>query len=176
MHHGDAGGGTEFDGEIPVADGVQRILGDVLEAELAGRECAIDGKRGSGQRRGAERHHVGAAPAVGETLSVAYQHLMPGQQVMAEGHRLGGLQMGEAGHQGVGVLLRQVEQCAAQLADECQQAVDFVAQVEPDVGSDLVVTRPTGVQLLANIADQLNQSSLDIHVHIFERHAPDEFA
>ena len=54
--------------------------------------------------------------------------------------------------------------------------VDAVAQVKPQVGRDLIVARATGVQFLADLANALDQVRLDVHVHVFERHAPVEFA
>ena len=44
-----------------------------------------------------------------ELLGVAAEHLEVGQHVVAEGDRLRHLQVGEAGHDGVGVVLREVE-------------------------------------------------------------------
>ena len=52
------------------------------------------------------------APRVGEARAVAPQHLDVGQQVVAEGHRLRRLQVGEARHHGGGVPLRELDQHA----------------------------------------------------------------
>ncbi len=60
--------------------------------------CAIDRERGAGQRRRPERALVEPAAGVGEAAAVAAEHLDVGEQMMAEGHRLGRLQMGEARH------------------------------------------------------------------------------
>ncbi len=75
-----------------------------------GHEFAVDRVGGAGQRGGAERQAVDALAAVGEALGIAAEHFEIGQQVMAESDRLGDLQVGEAGHDGVGVLLGQIEQ------------------------------------------------------------------
>jgi hypothetical protein len=72
------------------------------------------------------------------------------------------LQVGEAGHQGVGVRLGQVEQPAAQHLHDRQQVVDLGAQPQAHVGGDLVVAGARGVQSLAGIAHELGQAVLDI--------------
>ena len=64
------------------------------------------GKRGAGQRRRAQRAFVQPAAAVREAAAIAGEHLDIGQQMVAEGDGLGGLQMGEAGHRVGGVVRR----------------------------------------------------------------------
>ena len=73
---------------------------------------------------------------------------------MAESHRLGDLQVGEAGHHGVGMLLGQIEQGGLQALDQSDQVVDRGAQPQAHVGGHLVVARAGGVQALAGFADQ----------------------
>ena len=64
---------------------------------------AVDGKGRAGQRRGAQRRFVQPLARILEAAAVAREHLDIGQQMMAEGDRLGRLHMGEAGHDGGGV-------------------------------------------------------------------------
>ena len=98
--------GAELDGEVPIAHGIERVLGDGLEAELAGREGTVDGEARPGQRRGPERHDVHPAAAVGKSPPIAEKHLEPGQEVVAQGYRLGGLEVRIARHDGVRLALR----------------------------------------------------------------------
>jgi hypothetical protein len=107
---------------------------------------------------------------------VARKHLEPGQQVVAEGHRLGRLQVGEAGHHRVRLGVRQAQQALLQAGDFGQDQVDFVPQPEADVGGYLVVARTAGMQLLAGDADAVGQACLDVHVHVFQVDAPVELA
>ncbi len=95
-------------------DGVERIRRDRVEAQLARDARAVDRKRGARERGRAERQSVHALAAVGEALGVAREHRLVGQEVMAERHRLRDLQVREAGHDRVGVLLGQVDERAAQ--------------------------------------------------------------
>ena len=67
---------------------------------------AVDRERGAGERRRAERRFVEPLARIGEPAAVARRHLDIGEQMMAEGHRLRGLQMREARHHGGGMLQR----------------------------------------------------------------------
>ena len=44
-----------------------------------------------------------------------------------------------------------------------------VADIETEIGRDLVVARARGVQPAGGGADQLGQPALDIHMDVFER-------
>jgi hypothetical protein len=110
VHHQQRAGGGEFDGEVAIRDGVQRVFANAVEAELLGDEFAVDRVGGAGQRGGAERQAVDALAAVGEALGVAAEHFEIGQHVVAEGDRLGDLQVGEAGHRRAGFLFGQIDQ------------------------------------------------------------------
>ncbi|MOA04207.1 hypothetical protein D3C78_1237510 [compost metagenome] len=96
--------------------------------------------------------------------------------MVAEAHRLGGLQVGEAGHDDVGVLLGLGQQALLQAGDFAEDHVDLVAQPQADVGGHLVVAATPGVQLLAGDADAVGQTRLDVHVHVFQIDAPVELA
>ena len=67
---------------------------------------AVERERRAGERRRAERDFVQPLARIGEAAAVARRHLDIGEQMMAEGHRLRGLQMREARHHGVGMLQR----------------------------------------------------------------------
>ena len=105
---------------------------------------------------------------------VALQHFVPGQHVVAEGHRLCRLQMGEAGHDRGGLALGESDQRRLQPRELGVDAVDLGAQPQPDVGGDLVVARAPRVQFLAGDTYALRKACLDVHVHVLERHAPGE--
>ena len=92
--------------------------------------------------------------------------------MVAKGHRLGGLQVGEPGHDGVDLFGRQADGAALQAGQLTGDSVDGGAQVEPDIGGHLVVARAPGVQLLAGHPDQLRQPGFDIHVDVFQFHRP----
>ena len=177
MHHQQRRGGGELDREVAVADGVERILGDGLEPESLRHECAIDREGGAGQRSRPERQSIDAAARVEHALAVALEHLDVGQQVVAEGHRLGDLQVGEARHHGVRVSARparRVSLCSARSA--ATMAIDLAAQPQAQVGGHLVVARAAGVQPLAGVADEIGQPLLDVEVHVLELEFPRELA
>ena len=110
MHHRHRRSCAEFDGEIAIGNAVQRVAGNGLETQQLAGDFALDRVRRARQRSAAERHAVGALAAVDQTLVIAREHFEPGHQVMAEGHWLGGLQMSEAGHDGVCLGFGQAQQ------------------------------------------------------------------
>jgi hypothetical protein len=91
VHHQQRAGGGEFDGEVAVGYGIQRVLADAFEAELFGDVFAVDRVGRAGQRGGAERQAGNALAAIDEALGIAAEHFEVGQHVVAEGDRLGDL-------------------------------------------------------------------------------------
>ena len=120
--------------------------------------------------RGAERAFVEPRARVGEAAAVARRHLDIGEQMMAEGHRLRRLQMGEARHHG---RRRAPAPSRRARADSRQARASMpsmrVAHPEPEIGRDLVVARARGVQPPGGRPDQLGQPALDVHVDVLER-------
>ena len=106
VHRGDRRRRQEFQREVAVGHGVERVGRRPVEAERLGGHVAVDRKRGAGERGGAERAFVQPLARVGKAAAVARRHLDIGQQMMAEGHRLRRLQMGEARHHRAGMLQR----------------------------------------------------------------------
>jgi hypothetical protein len=80
--------------------------------------------------------------------------------------------MGETRHQGVDMLLGQIQQRLLQRADAGNRFVDRGAKVEADVGGNLVVARSPGMKALAGVADQVGQALLDVEVHVLQVHRP----
>ena len=169
MHGADGGGGEGFEDEIAVRDGVEAVGGGAVEAQGPGRHLAVDGVGRAGQRRRAERAFIEAFAGVEQAPGVAAEHFHIGQQMVAEGHRLGILQMGEAGQDGVGFFFRTPDQRHLQRAHLDDQRVDGVAHIELEIGGDLVVARAGGVQASRGIADLFAQAALDIHVNVLKR-------
>ncbi len=166
MGHDQGGGRGEFDGEVAIGHGVEGVLAQTVETELPGNHLAIDGEGGTRQRARAQRQPVDAGTAVAQPAGITVEHLVIGHEVVAEGHGLGHLQVGEARHDQVRVALGQVEQHDTQVAQVAKDAIDGVAQPEPDVGGDLIVAGTSGVQTLAGVAHQLGEAALDVEVHV----------
>ena len=89
--------------------------------------------------------------------------------MMPERHRLRGLQMGEARHHGAGMFQRPLDQRMLERGQRRIGLVDRVADIEAEIGRDLVVARARGVQPSRGRADQLGKPALDVHVNVFER-------
>jgi hypothetical protein len=95
---------------------------------------------------------------------------------MAQGHRLGGLQVGEARHHGRGVRQRLLGQRPLIARKGRVDVVDCVAHPELEIGRDLVVARARGMQPPGRRADQLGKPRLDVHMDVFERALEAELA
>ena len=88
--------------------------------------------------------------------------------MVAEGHGLGGLQMGEAGHHGVSVLLGLVYQHRLQFLQSLIEGLKTLAHMQLEVCCHLVVARPGGVQAACSRAHKVAQTRFHVHVDVFE--------
>ena len=178
MHHAQRGSSGELDGEVAVAHAVQAVLADLRlaagidHAQGAGHALAVQGVGGAGQGRRAQGQAVGAAAHVGQALGVAGEHLHIGQQVVSKAHRLGHLQVGEAGQDDFHVFLGHINQRGLQLPQQIADEVDLVAQPQAHVGGHLVVAAAPGVQAFAGVAGELGQAGFDVEVHVFQIELP----
>ena len=89
--------------------------------------------------------------------------------MMAERHGLRGLQMGEAGHDRAGMFQRPRRQRMLERSERAIGLVDDVADIEAEIGRDLVVARARGVQPSRGGPDQFGKPALDVHMDVFER-------
>ena len=76
---------------------------------------------------------------------------------MSERDWLGGLQMGEAGHDRFRFAFRDIDQRGLQAAKFRDDRIGFFTQIQTDVGCNLIVTLAPGVQLLASLADTIGE-------------------
>lgn len=88
---------------------------------------------------------------------------------MPEGDRLGALQVGEAGHDRVEMFQGLARQRLLIVAQRGIKSVDAIADVEAEVGCDLVVARTRGVQPPGRRPDQIGKARLHVHVYILQR-------
>ncbi len=139
MRHRQRRAGAELDGEIAIRHRVERVLAHAVETQFTGDALAIDRVSGAGHRRRAQRQHVEPPAAIAKARGVTLHHLEVGQQVMRETHRLRHLQMRVAGHERIDVMLGQIEQAFLEGVNQRNDLIRGPAQIEPDVGCDLVV-------------------------------------
>ena len=168
MHGGDGAGRQCLQHEVAVGDGVERVRHRPREAERLRRHGAIDRKRGAGERRGAERTFVEARARIGEAATVARRHLDIGEQMVPEGHRLRRLQMGETRHDSIGMfkgLFRERTLIGGEVGVE---AIDGVADPQPEIGRNLIVARARGMQPTCRRPDQFAEPALDVHMDVFQ--------
>ncbi len=172
MGHQQRGETAEFNGEIPVGDRIQAVFSGPVKAQQFGGQIAVNRVSGAGQGSSTQRHHVHPLAAILQTIGITHQHFVPGQQMVAEGNRLGGLQVGKAGHDGVCLALGQVQQASLQAGQFLGNHVDFIAQVQADIGGHLIIPAAAGMQFLAGDADAVGQPGFDVHVHVFQADGP----
>ncbi|MNT64538.1 hypothetical protein D3C72_2024490 [compost metagenome] len=129
---------------------------------------AVDGKAGAGERRCPDRAFVHVLDRVAHALAVAAEHFDIGHAVVAEGHRLGRLQMGEAGHDGFGMFLGAVEEGGDQAGQRLFGALQLFLDPEAEVERHLVVARARCVQASGGRADQGCKPCFHVHVDVFE--------
>ena len=95
---------------------------------------------------------------------------------MTHGDWLRDLQVREAGHDGIRLLLGFVDYLGLHRRQCGGDAVHGLTHEQAHIGGHLVVSRARRVQLLADLADALGQTRLDVHVHVLELDGPLEVA
>jgi hypothetical protein len=146
VHGADRGRRQRLEREVPVRHAVQGVRGRPVETQRGGGRVPVD-REGRARQRGSAKGTFVEAPArIREAAPVARQHLDISEEVMAEGDGLGRLQMGEARHDGGGVLQRLLGEGALEIGDLRVEGVDRVADPQPKVRRDLVVARARRVQ------------------------------
>ena len=126
-------------------------------------EAAYAGQGGSPQWA-----FIHPRPRVGKGRPVARQHLDIGQHVVAPRDGLGGLQMGEAGHDPIGPGLGLRQKGLHQGGQAGNRGIALVAHPQPEIDGDLIIARPRRVQSACGFADDLFQPGFHIHVDVFQ--------
>ena len=106
---------------------------------------------------------------VGEAALISPKHLDISEQMMPEGDRLRGLEMGEARHHRSGMLERLGRERELERAKRAVDRADLVPDIEPEIRRHLVVARARGMQLAGHRPDQLGEPALDIQMNVLER-------
>src|SRR5690242_4415472 len=90
------------------------------------------------------------------------------EKVVRKRDRLRSLEVRVAGHDGLDLVTRLVEQRARQIDDGRVELVEPIDREEPQVEGDLIVAAAGGVQLAGDITDELRQTQLDRGVNVFD--------
>jgi len=98
MNGANRGSTQGFEHEIAIGHAVERICRRAVESKRFCGHRPVDGKRGSGQRGGAERRFIEAGAGIAQSRAVARKHFHIGQEMMAEGDGLCRLQMRKPWH------------------------------------------------------------------------------
>ena len=140
------GGRKELKREVAVGHRVQAVRHGAVKTK---RQC----RRGAVNREGCSRkcgrtqgRLVQPAAAIGKAAAVALCHFIISHQMMAKRNGLRDLQMGETRHDAVGMF---VGACYQRRLECAQARIDFIGRIahpKAEVGGDLVIARPRGVQ------------------------------
>ena len=103
---------------------------------------------------------------------ITLQHGFPGQHVMPETDGHGDLQVGKARHNRVGLACGDIDQRGLQPVKRTAQAVNFIPQIESQIGGNLVIAGTASMEFFSGFTDALDEPCLDVHVDIFERYGP----
>ena len=128
MHRRDRGTPQKLQRKVPVRDGIDRVGGRAIEAEIIRGRLPIDRKTGASECCRPERAFVQPFSPVGKPPAITPEHLDIGHEMVAEGDGLGCLQMGEARHHPIVMRLGTLEQDALQVLQQPVDAIHDVAQ------------------------------------------------
>ncbi len=145
--------------EVAIAGGVDGVGCGRGEAELAGGDGAVESEGCAGDCAGAERAEVEAGGAVLKARDVAEGHLDVGEKPVGDEDGLGALEVGVAGHDGFAGAGGLGDKSAGPGCERVDDAGDFGADVEAQVGGDLLVAAAAGVELEAEGADRSTRAS-----------------
>mmetsp|Transcript_37337 Transcript_37337/g.71570 ORF Transcript_37337/g.71570 Transcript_37337/m.71570 type:complete len:330 (-) Transcript_37337:278-1267(-) len=175
--HGDDGQVTHvFQQKVPVRYRVQAVGHGLAEAEQLRREVTVRVQAGASKSARSERADVDPLARVLQALRIALKLLHVREEFVRQQDGLRALQVGVARHHQPGVGLGQVVQGDLHFPQARAHLVDGVARPQPHVRHHLVVARARRVQLLARLADLVNQRRLHVHVHVLTVGAPLELA
>jgi hypothetical protein len=114
VRHRQRGGGQEFDREVAIRHGIERIRAQRFEPELVRDALAVDREARAGERRASQRKAIDPPAGIGQSLGVAREHRLISEQVVAERHGLCHLQVRVARHDRRGVRFGEIDERAPQ--------------------------------------------------------------
>ena len=88
---------------------------------------------------------------------------------MRHQHRLGTLQVRVGRHRAFAGNVGLVDEFTSKLDQQIAYGINLLANIEPQIGGDLLVAAASRVQLVAGFASQFHQARLDVVVHILDR-------
>ena len=88
---------------------------------------------------------------------------------MTQGYWLRDLEVGKAGHEGFSMSLGLIQQRGFQRHQLLVQVVNLISDPQPEVGRDLIVPGPGGMEPSGGITRELAQAGFHVHMYIFKR-------
>src|SRR5439155_5956287 len=100
----------------------------------------------TGEGVGTKRHDIRAPTRIAQSFVVALERFELGEQIMREINWLGTLQMGIAGHQDLGMFLREQQERILQSAETRNDFINFFPHIEAKIERNLIVAAASRVQ------------------------------
>ena len=163
----------DLDDEVAIADRVERVGGDAVEAELARGRLAIERIARAGQRA---RRRAGSRSG-----GAARRPAGPGRARPSRRRPAGDGRRGRAGPAGCGSCRagspspsRSARSTRARSNASVRgiEPIDRPARPEPQVRGDLVVARAPGVQPAGDRPDPFGEGRLEVQMDVLERRVP----
>ena len=141
----------------------------MIKPERRCRGLSVNRKTGPSKGCCAQRAFIEASAAIRKASPVAPEHLDIGYQVMAERHRLCGLQVSEAGHDGGCSQLGLVQKCSLQALQLRIKPINGISHPQPEISRHLIIAGPRRVEASGGCANEILEARFDIHMNIFKR-------
>ena len=97
---------------------------------------------------------------------VSFEHLEVCPHMMSQRNRLSLLQMGKSRHVGINILFHNGQDREQYLFHQIIQHMYFISCIKFHIKSHLVIPAPSGMQLLARLANPVDQGSLHKAVNV----------
>ena len=157
----------EVEREIAIADRVEAVGGEPLEAQQLADHLAVDGKRGPGDGADAERKRAAALQDEPQRLGVADEHRPVAAEKISERDGLGALPVGVGRKDRLRLGPGASRERFGEKRDLLERPCALIAHVQPQIECHLIVARPRRVEEPGTLAEAGGDASLDRHVDVF---------
>ena len=155
-----------FEDEVAAAGRIHAVGRGGDEVEFARGDAAVNRQSSAGHCARAERAIVQACNAIFETRSVAEEHFDVSEEPVSDEDGFGALQMRISRHDRIARSFCLGEKSLGPFGELADQRFDAVADVEAQIGGDLLVAAAAGMELQTERAHGFRQAQFDEMVDV----------